>query len=47
MGYIIYNQDGYMFVAIMASNRLRFATEDLLSKAVGELPLFALIRRSE
>jgi hypothetical protein len=30
-GYIMYNEDGYMFVAIMAANRLRFATDDLLS----------------
>ncbi len=30
-GYIMYNQDGYMFVAIMGPNRLRFATDDLLS----------------
>ncbi len=31
VGYIMYNQDGYMFVAIMGSNRLKFAAEDLLS----------------
>jgi hypothetical protein len=30
-GYIMYNDDGYMFVAIMAPNRLRFAADDLLS----------------
>ena len=30
-GYIMYNQDGYMFVAIMGSNRLKFAANDLLS----------------
>jgi hypothetical protein len=30
-GYIMYNQDGYMFVAIMGSSRLKFAAEDLLS----------------
>jgi hypothetical protein len=30
-GYIIYNEDGYMFVAIMAPQRLRFAHDDLLS----------------
>jgi hypothetical protein len=30
-GYIMYNEDGYMFVAIMAPNRLRFAHDDLLS----------------
>jgi hypothetical protein len=29
--YIMYNEDGYMFVAIMAPHRLRFATDDLLS----------------
>ena len=30
-GYIMYNQDGYVFVAIMGSNRVRFAADDLLS----------------
>jgi hypothetical protein len=30
-GYIIYNEDGYMFVAIMAPHRLSFAHDDLLS----------------
>jgi Lipocalin-like domain len=30
-GYIMYNDDGYMFVAIMAPHRLRFAHDDLLS----------------
>jgi hypothetical protein len=30
-GYIMYNDDGYMFVAIMAPHRLRFAADDLLS----------------
>ena len=30
-GYIMYNQDGYKFVAIMGSSRLKFAAEDLLS----------------
>jgi hypothetical protein len=30
-GYIMYNEDGYMFVAIMGPNRLRFAADDLLS----------------
>jgi hypothetical protein len=30
-GYIMYNQDGYMFVAIMGPNRLKFAANDLLS----------------
>jgi hypothetical protein len=30
-GYIMYNQDGYMFVAIMSPYRLKFAGGDLLS----------------
>jgi hypothetical protein len=30
-GYIMYNEDGYMFVAIMALHRLRFVADDLLS----------------
>ena len=30
-GYIMYNEDGYMFVAIMAPHRLRFAHDDLLT----------------
>src|ERR687885_434229 len=30
-GYIMYSEDGYVFVAIMGPNRLRFAAEDLLS----------------
>jgi Lipocalin-like domain len=30
-GYIMYNEDGYMFVAIMAPHRLMFAHDDLLS----------------
>jgi hypothetical protein len=30
-GYITYDQDGYMFVAIMGPNRLKFAANDLLS----------------
>jgi Lipocalin-like domain len=30
-GYIMYNEDGYMFVAIMAPHRRRFAADDLLS----------------
>ena len=29
-GYIMYNQDGYMFVAIMSAYRLKFAGGDLL-----------------
>ena len=35
-GYIMYNSDGYMFVAIMGSNRLKFAAEDLLSGTTEE-----------
>jgi Lipocalin-like domain len=31
VGYIMYNQDGYMFVAIMRPNRAKFPTGDLLS----------------
>jgi hypothetical protein len=30
-GYIMYNQDGYIFVAIMGPNRLKFGVNDLLS----------------
>ena len=30
-GYIMYNEDGFVFVAIMAPHRLRFAADDLLS----------------
>jgi len=30
-GYIMYNEDGYVFVAIMTLHRLRFAADDLLS----------------
>ena len=30
-GYIMYNEDSYMFVAIMGSNRPKFAADDLLS----------------
>jgi lipocalin-like protein len=30
-GYIMYNQDGYMFVGIMSPHRLKFAGGDLLS----------------
>ena len=30
-GYLMYNQDGYMFVAIMSPHRLKFAGGDLLS----------------
>jgi Lipocalin-like domain len=31
VGYIMYNEDGYMFVAIMGPNRAKFAADDLLS----------------
>jgi hypothetical protein len=31
VGYIMYNEDGYMFVAIMGPNRPKFAADDLLS----------------
>jgi hypothetical protein len=30
VGYIMYNEDGYMFVAIIRPNRVRFAAGDLL-----------------
>jgi hypothetical protein len=36
VGYIMYNQDGYMFVAIMGPNRLKFAADDLLSGTTEE-----------
>jgi hypothetical protein len=36
-GYIMYNDDGYMFVAIMAPHRLRFAADDLLSATKEEV----------
>ncbi len=36
VGYIMYNPDGYMFVAIMGPNRLKFAAEDLLSGTTEE-----------
>jgi hypothetical protein len=36
LGYIMYNPDGYMFVAIMRPNRGRFAAEDLLSGSTEE-----------
>ncbi len=35
-GYIMYNEDGYMFVAIMAHGRTKFAAEDLLSATAQE-----------
>jgi hypothetical protein len=41
-GYIIYNEDGYMFVAIMAPHRLRFAHDDLLSATKEEEALVHL-----
>jgi hypothetical protein len=31
VGYIMYNEDGYMFVAIMRADRATFAVGDLLS----------------
>jgi hypothetical protein len=36
VGYIIYNQDGYMFVAIMRPDRAAFAAGDLLSGSIEE-----------
>jgi len=36
VGYIMYNQDGYMFVAIMRPNREKFAAGDLLSGSTEE-----------
>jgi lipocalin-like protein len=36
VGYILYSQDGYMFVAIMRPNRLRFVAGDLLSGSTEE-----------
>jgi hypothetical protein len=36
VGYIMYNPDGYMFVAIMRPNRLKFAVGDLLSGSTEE-----------
>jgi hypothetical protein len=36
VGYIIYNQDGYMFVAIMRPERAKFAAGDLLSSTTEE-----------
>jgi hypothetical protein len=36
VGYIMYNQDGYMFAAIMGPNRLKFAADDLLSGTTEE-----------
>jgi hypothetical protein len=36
VGYIMYNEDGYMFVAIMGPNRPKFAAEDLLSGTTQE-----------
>jgi hypothetical protein len=35
-GYLMYNEDGYMFVGIMGPNRLRFAADDLLSATIEE-----------
>ncbi len=36
VGYIMYNQDGYMAVAIMSPNRVKFAAGDLLGGSAGE-----------
>ncbi len=36
VGYIMYNEDGYMFVAIMGPNRPKFAADDLLSGSTEE-----------
>ena len=36
VGYIIYNPDGYMFVAIMRPERAKFAAGDLLSGSIEE-----------
>jgi Lipocalin-like domain len=36
VGYIIYNEDGYMFVAIMRPERAKFAAGDLLSSTTEE-----------
>ncbi len=36
VGYIMYNPDGYMFVAIMRSDRPKFAAGDLLSGSTEE-----------
>jgi len=36
VGYIMYNQDGYMFVAISCPNREKFAAGDLLRGSIEE-----------
>jgi hypothetical protein len=36
VGYIMYNEDGYMFVAIMRPNRVRFVAGDLLGGSTEE-----------
>ena len=36
VGYIMYNEGGYMFVAIMRPNRVRFAAGDLLGGSTEE-----------
>jgi hypothetical protein len=36
VGYIMYNEDGYTFVAIMRSDRAEFAVGDLLSGSIEE-----------
>jgi lipocalin-like protein len=41
LGYIMYNPDGYMFVAIMSPERTKFAAGDLLSGTTEERALAA------
>jgi hypothetical protein len=36
LGYIMYNENGYMFVAIMSTNRLKFASGDILGGTIDE-----------
>lgn len=36
LGYIMYNENGYMFVAIMSANRLKFASGDILGGTIEE-----------
>jgi hypothetical protein len=36
LGYIMYNENGYMFVAIMSPNRLKFASGDILGGTIEE-----------
>ena len=37
VGYIMYNDEGYMSVALMASNRRRFSSTDLIAGTTEEL----------